>query len=323
MVSLFVTSLSSSAGKTAICTGITKQLQEKGKKIGYLRPVIGAPPTGGDALFMKETFGLQEPLETLCPAFTNENQFNAGIKKAFDAVTAGKDVVIIESANAGVARTLGAKVILVATYADLTDSKLANAYKAYGQQGIGVVINKVPMSRLDEIRDTAKANFNKAGVPIIGILPEDRTLMTFTVAELAKALDGEILNNVEQTSVLPVSFMLGAMTVDSGLPYFNRMADKVAIIRSERPDMQMVALETSTRAVVVTGTTPVIPNVYHHAESQKVPFIRTKLGCAGVAGRIEDALVKTRFHQKGKVVRVSELMAQGFDFAGMAKAAGI
>lgn len=323
MASLLVTSLSSGAGKTALSTGIAKQFQAQGKKVGYLRPVIGAPPTGGDAFFMKEILGLLEPLETLCPAFTNENQFTAGIKQAFDAVAAGKDIIIIECASAGAARTLGAKVILIATYSDLTDSRLANAYRTYGQQGIGVVINKVPVSRIAGIRDTLKANFNKLGVPLTGVLPEDRLLMTFTIAELAKAIDGEILNNVAQIDALPVNFMLGAMTADSGLPYFNRMSDKVAILRSERPDMQMAALETSTRAVVVSGAAPLIPNVTKRAESQGVPFIRTKLDCASIAVHIEDTLVRARFHQKSKVARIAELMSQGFDFAALGKAVGV
>ncbi len=91
------------------------------------------------------------------------------------------------------------------------------------------------------------------------------------IAELVKLIDGQVLNSTEKTDELAGSIMLGAMTVDSALPYFNRMANKVAVIRSERPDMQMAALQTSTRALVVTGASPMIPQVQNLAEDKKVP----------------------------------------------------
>ncbi len=323
MVTIFVTSLSGGAGKTAICAGIGKQLISQGKKVGYLRPLIGAPPADGDAFFMKEIMSLQEPLDALCPAFTNENQLTANFKKAFDAVAGGKDVVLIEGTIASIARAVSAKVIIVATYAEMTDGKVTAAYKSFGQQMAGVVVNKVPVSQLNRVRGEATATFGKSGVTVLGILPEDRALMTFSLAELVKLIDGQVLNSTEKTDELAGSIMLGAMTVDSALPYFNRMANKVAVIRSERPDMQMAALQTSTRALVVTGASPMIPQVQNLAEDKKVPVITTKYDVATVTNRIEEGIVKTRFHQKSKVARMTELMAQGFNFQLLSKTAGV
>jgi BioD-like phosphotransacetylase family protein len=322
VVTLLVTSLSSGAGKTAVCTGIARYLAEKGKKVGYLRPSVGAPAAGGDAAFMKEILGLQEPLETISPAFAGEAQFNAGIKNAFEAMAAGKDVMLVEGAVA-MAKALNAMVLFVATFNEMANPSLASTCKSLGKQCAGVVINKVPPKALADVKASAENNLSQTGVTVIGILPEDRALMTLSVAELAKAIDGEILNDPENTDALAENFMLGAMTVDSGLTYFGRMANKVAILRSERPDMQQAALETSTRAVVVTGTTKIIPPVQVRADSQKVPFIRTGLDCASVAGKIEETLLKVRFNQKNKAPRVSELMTAGFDFGRLLKVAGI
>ena len=151
MVTLFVTSLSSGAGKTAICAGIGKYLIAQGKKVGYMRPLIGAPPSGADALFMKEVLSLQEPLEALCPALTNENQFTAGFKKAFDAIAGGKDVVIVEGSGAGIPRATSARVVMVITYDELQDAKVASVYKSFGQQAAGIAVNKVPASQLGRV----------------------------------------------------------------------------------------------------------------------------------------------------------------------------
>lgn len=322
MITLFVTSLSTGAGKTAIAAGIARQIADRGKKVGYLRPSIGATRADGDAAFMKDLLGLQESSDVLCPAFANDSQFNAGIKKAFDAVTPGKDAVIIECASAAAARTLGAKALLVATWAEAADPKLTAACKALGQQGIGVIINKVPASQVARVRGDVAANLKKSGVNVLGVLAEDRALLTFSIAELAQLIDGKVVNSPEMASGLAESFMLGAMTVDSGLPYMQLRGNKVAVVRSGRPDMAMAALDTSTRAIVLSGTAGMIPQVHHRAEDKGVPIITTALGCAAIAGRIEEAVLKTRFRQPAKLPRLLDLLSKGADMAALLKAAG-
>jgi len=311
VITLVVTSQSSGAGKTAVCAGIASRLQNQGKKVGYLRPVIGAPPTGGDAYFMKDILSLEEPLESLCPAFTNESMFDRDMKAAFDAVAVGKDVMIVESASASIAKSLEARILNISTYTEYTtrNNQLPVSVTG-GFESINgdALINKVPLSRMEAVRAAVKLNS-----PFVSVIHEDRALMTFTIAELARAIDGEILNDADKTDLLAENFMLGAMTIDSGVPYFHLMNNKVAIVRADRPDMQSAALQTSTRAIIVAGTAELEPLVQGRAQSKQIPFIRTRLDCAAVAGRIEDTLVKTRFHQKSKLPRLMEILQHGFD----------
>jgi BioD-like phosphotransacetylase family protein len=323
VVALFVTSLSSGAGKTAVCAGVGKHLADQGKKVGYMRPLIGAPPPGPDGLFMKEVLSLPESLEALCPSFTNESQFTAGFKKAFDAVAGGKDVVIIEGSGVVIPHAVSARVILVITYDELQDAKVTSTYMSFGQQVAGIVVNKVPVSQLPRVRNETEASFIKAGIILLGVLPEDRALVTFSIDELVKLIDGQVANNPEQTSELAANFMLGAMAVDSSLPYYSRLANKVAVVRGERLDMQLGALQTSTRAVVVTGNGPLVPLVQNRAEKKRIPLITTPYDVVTVTGRIEEAIVKTRFHQKSKMPRLMEIMAQGFNFQLLSRIAGV
>lgn len=322
MVAVYVTSISSGAGKTAICASIARHLAGQGKKVGYMRAVIGGP-ANGDGMFMKDVLSLPEAPELISPAFASESQLMAGFKKSLDTVGAGKDVVLIEGSGAAIARASGAKAVIVAAYSDLADSKLAEVYKSFGSQAAGVVINKVPVKELAGVRKNVTDGFSKVGIPLLGFIPEDRALLTFTIAELVKAIDGQVVNNPEKTGELALGLMLGAMTVDSALPYYNLIKDKVAIIRSERPDMQNAALETSTRAIVITGEVPIIPQIRNRAVQKNIPLITTTYDVATTAGKVEDALVKTRFHQKGKLPRLDEITAQAFDFAGFRKTVGL
>jgi len=323
VVTIFVASLSHGAGKTAICAGLGKYLINHGKKVGYLSPTIGSDNNKADASFMKEVLALPESLDFICPNFENENQLAANIKKLIEVVSGGKDIVLVESSNAKAAREATAKVILVATHAELTDNKVIGVYKGYGQQAAGIVINKVPTSQLHDVWTDKAPSMREAGVNILGVLPEDRALLTFNLDELARLINGNFANATKKTEEIPTSFMLGAMTVDSGLPYFSRMSNKVAIVRGERPDMQMAALHTSTLAMVVTGEHAMIPQVKNLAEDKKVPVILTSYDCTTVANRIEENILKTRFHQKRKVDKILELMSKGFDFQLLSKTAGI
>ena len=77
--------------------------------------------------------------------------------------------------------------------------------------------------------------------------------ITITVGELAEVIGGKIINHQEKSGEPVENYMLGAMVVDSGLDYFNRKKNKAAIIRQERLDMQLAALETSTICLVLSG----------------------------------------------------------------------
>ncbi len=81
MKALYVTSVESYSGKTAFCLALGKQLQGKGVKLGYLKPLSTQPwrlPDGTladeDAAFVRTTLGLDAEPGTLSPVIvTDEN----------------------------------------------------------------------------------------------------------------------------------------------------------------------------------------------------------------------------------------------------------
>ncbi len=138
-------------------------------------------------------------------------------------------------------------------------------------------MNKVPQSQLKRVKEEATAQFGAAGIKVLGVIPENRVLLAITVGELAECIQGKILNNAEKSGELVENYMLGAMVVDSGLDYFGRKSNKAAIIRQDRPDMQLAALETPTKCLVLSGSNqPPIYNVLNKAESKGIPIITTE-----------------------------------------------
>lgn len=332
MVALYVTSLDRAVGKTLVGAGLGKHLLGNGKKVGFLKPLIAeaeSPPVEGadsDAEFMKQILALEEPVEALCPVVSNKDNLASGIKEAYGKVSQGKDIVIIEGIGKSspayfkMVDALDAKVLIVEGYSDgLPTARLISSGGEWGEYLLGAVLNKVPGSQLEHV----SSEVSKAGINILGVLPEDRALFTLTVGELAEHVHGEILNNAEMSGELVENIMLGAMTVDPGPAYFGRKANKAVIVRGERPDMQLAALETPTRCLVISGDTAPIPSVRYNAEHKKVPIILTRGDVTAAVSSIEDALGKTRFNQESKLPRLIEIMEQHFNFPAVYKGLGL
>jgi len=337
LVALYVVSAEEAVGKTTICAGIGKKLLGDGKKVGFFKPVIGdkksAEGDDSDALFMKQILDLPESVDALCPLISGEGAPVNKIKEAYAKASRCKDVVIVEGMcgqslddNQGklsyeIADALKARVITVESYS--SREKFINSYKGFGGNLLGVILNKVPGSQLKCVCDEVTSRFSGAGINVLGVLPEDRTLVALTIGELSDYVQGEILNNAEKSAELVENFMVGAMCVDSGLEYFGRKPNKAVVVRDDRPDMQLAALETSTKCLVISGSAAPIHSVRYRAEDKGIPIILTKSDTGTIVESIEDALVKARFNQEKKLLKLIEIMEQHLDFQAINRGLGL
>ena len=323
MTALYITSLEGAAGKTTVGAGLGKHLMASGNKVGFLKLLTtdaeGSPAgnADSDAVFMKRILALKEPIEVLCLVISRQDNLVSDIKEAYAKVAKGKDVVIVEGAGGRdtaytkIVDALDTRVVVVAGYSDeLSMASLATDSKDCGAHLLGVVLNKVPKNHLERVAGQVSGS----GVSILGVLPEDRALFALTVGELAEHVHGKILNGTDRSGELVENIMLGAMTVDHGPEYFGRKDNKAVIVRGERPDMQLAALETPTTCLVISGDTEPISSVVYGAESQKVPIIITRDDIVATVTDIENALGKTRFNQESKVARLTDIMERYFNF---------
>ena len=308
MAVLYIISEEEGAGKTLVCAGLGKYLQGSGRKVGFIKALRGS--VDGDAAFMKRVLDLPEGTDSLEVPGDDVNR----VREACEKVSQGRDVVIVEGMlgqNAGeTARALGARVIIVEPYSG-QEARSIEGYKGFGDSLLGVVVNKVPASRLERAREEVSARFSKAGIGFLGVLPEDRVLFAVTVGELAEGVQGRMLNNTDKSAELVENFMLGAMVVDSGLDYFGRKSRKAAIVRQDRPDMALAALETPTSCLVLVGSKePPVYNVSDKAKNRGIPIISTGITAVEVIGGIEDTLNNGKIHQEKKLPKINEIIKQ-------------
>ena len=103
------------------------------------------------------------------------------------------------------------------------------------------------------------------------------------------------------------------MDVDSALGYFRRTPNKAVITGAHRSDIQLAALETSTRCIILTGGLTTNNVVIGKAQSKGIPIISVMDDTFTTIDKIEGSMGKTNIREKRKVERVKELMDREFD----------
>ncbi len=346
MIPLYISSTAPYSGKSALCVGLGRRFQKDGYQIGYMRPVTTTKTCIGDCVVDKEaemmlqTLDLQDPIKSIWPVcFDAANvesvlrgegtDYRKLIQQAFAEVSKDKDVVLLEGGSRcvqGLAAGLScqeisamvkAKVLVVDKY-DVATALVVDDLLAYkmrlGKKMIGAVLNAVPRHRLDFVNQLVVPFLEEHGVPVYAVLPLDRIFSSVTVGELAEALQGEIICRPDLDSNLVENLMVGAMNVDSALHYFRRKLNLGVITGGDRPDIQLAALETSTRALILTGNMRPSPLIMSRAEEAGVAIILVKHDTMTTVQRAEEVFEKTRFHQEQKIARFEQMLSERFKF---------
>jgi hypothetical protein len=345
MAALYVTSTQTFSGKSAFCVGIALQLRRDGFKIGYMKPLItgvrlAAGLTDEDAEFFQNSFGLSEPLEDMIPVGlgprtvqailegVDRTDYPAKLRAAYGRISAGCDVVIMEGGcnlqegflvdlpAPRVASMLSAKVLVVVKYSDELQvlEDVLGARPLLGDLLIGAVLNAIPRQQMPFVQETVKPALEARGIPVLAVLPQERLLLSVSVGDLVEFLSGKVLCCTDKMDELVEHLMVGAMGVDSALSYFRRKPNKAVITGGDRPDIQLAALETSTKCVILTGNLRPSPIILARAEEVGVPMIVVLHDTITTVEVIERFFGKTRFHLEKKVHRFEEMLGDRFDF---------
>jgi BioD-like phosphotransacetylase family protein len=354
MSTLYITSTETFSGKTALCVGLAKRFQRDGLGVGYMKPVstgsrLAAGLVDEDAEFFKQTLNLPDSLEDMVPVGIGprtveailrgeeKTDFSSRLQSAFGRIAKGRDVVVLEGGGnlrqgyliglptTQVGDLLEARELVVVKYDDdlqiLDDALTAQVW--LGNSLIGVVLNVIPRQRMPFVQEDVKPALELRGVPVLAVLPQERLLLSISVGELAEFLSGTILCRPDKVDELVEHLMVGAMSVDSALTYFRRKPNKAVITGGDRPDIQLAALETSTKCLILTGNLRPSPIILGRAEEVGVPMILVRQDTLSAVEVIERFFGKTRFHLEKKVERFEEMLEDRFDLERLYQALGL
>lgn len=353
MPAIHVTSTATFAGKTAVCVGLGRRFISDGLRIGYIKAVtralklVDGQDVDEDAAFIKDSFALPESLEVITPiTLTPEveervlrgldaTDFLQRIRVAYETISHERDIVMLEagtSFNEGyliglptpmLSDLLATRELVVARYSDYCLDDILAIQSLLGPSMLGIVINAVPRPKMHFLNTIVRPYLEGRGIAVLGILPHEQLLQSVSVRDLAEVLNGEMLCCGDAADELVENLMVGAMSVESALPYFRRKPNKAVITGGDRPDIQLAALETSTRCLVLTGNLHPSQVILERAAEVRVPIILVTHDTLTTVQIIEGSFGKTRFHQHKKIERFVQLFEQGFDFTRLYSELGI
>jgi len=348
MRSIYLVSSHEYAGKTLLGIALAKRFLDKGVRVGFFKP-IGALPVlvedthiDEDVLFIKETLGLAEPAELLCPLTLSDEFLHSHLKEeisglkariteAFHQVAQGKDLILVSGAGQAlsrgallglsgpeVAELLDLKVLLIGDAESLLDLEAVSATaSAFGERLAGTILNRVPEDRLRFIRQEVIPHLQTKGLRILGALPMDTLLHSISVKELAESLGAKVLCAEERLGELVEHFIIGAMTLESALVRFRQMERKAVITGGDRAEIMIAALQTPTVCLILTGDLLPSPAVRARAAELGVPVLLVGQDTISTVEKIERLMAGLRVREPRKLARAKELVETCLDLTAL------
>jgi len=346
---VFIAATRQNDGKTTASLGLIAALQQHFPRVGYIKPVgqrfveIEEQKIDEDTVLMDSVYSLNCPLVDMSPIavepdFTrkylqssNNEALVKKIQKAFDRVAWEKDFVLCEGSghagvgsvfdlsNAQVAKTLGAKVIIVSQGGigkPIDEVSLNQAlFEKEGVEIIGVILNKVHSEKIDYIMDFARRGLKRKGLDLLGVIPHQRILSSPTIELIREELNAEVLNRPANLRGLVDDVVVGAMGAHNAMDYFK--PGVLLITPGDREDIVLAACTTlegqngeKMAGIVLTGNLRPSSNVFNVIRAMPIPVLLATQDSYEVASIVHDLTVKTRPSDAEKISLIRDLVAK-------------
>ncbi|BDC36560.1 MAG: phosphotransacetylase family protein [Candidatus Methanoliparum thermophilum] len=351
MHNICVASTINQGGKTFFCVGIGQILREKGYNIGFMKPIGGnvvnieGKSIENDVKKFKELFNLKDDYDEMNPVLITETDFinilkggdiklTEKIKGSFDRIKNDKDIVIIEGFEdifsillfgirpEKLAEITDSKIILLVNYNQYVAGKILEfSSRIDDDKLIGIVINNVPISLVDMVKQLMIPFLKRKNAKILGFIPRTELLRYVTPLEIAENFGGKIICGETNADEPIYNFIIGAMTYENALKYFRRVKDKAVITGGDRAEIQIAALETPTKALLLTGNLYPGPGVISRAEERKIPIIILPDDTITVVDKIEEMMdISVNLMDRRRIENLKRLLEENIDLDTIYKA---
>ena len=350
MIPLLFTSNQPFSGKSSLCVGIGSVLRDMGLKVGYMKPVgtlpvkVGDIITDEDAHYISKIFSMKDDLADISPVILSEDSyinclkdiklssnFLEKISKAFNNIKQDKDVVLLEGAKSiedglflgissrDICKKIKAKTIVIFKYCpEIVDQVLF--YKEYFNNNFGgIIINLIPEESIGYLKDFILPFLSNKKINVFGCVTSDKVLSSVSIKEMARHLDGKVLSAKDNVDELVETFMLGAMGQEQALKFFRMKANKAVITGGDRADIQLAALETNTRCLILTGNFQPSSVVLGRAEEIGVPIILVKYDTLTTVEKLNVIIDHSGFHEFKKIDKIIQITKEFIDIEGLLK----
>ncbi|WP_461208778.1 phosphotransacetylase family protein [Desulfocurvus sp. DL9XJH121] len=353
MAGIYIGSTSGFSGKNMVVMGLGLKLQKDGLNVGYMKPV-GAMPSeidgtawDEDAYFVQEILGLKNKADDVTPVLVTQDfkvkafsgqcgNLMGDIKAAYETVSAGTDATIVAGSGSmysgkycsvdgiSVAKALGLKVMVIDRFQEeLKYDYLMVMKEVLGDDLMGVVLNDIPPSFMDEVETMLRPCLERMGVRVLGVIPKDPLMGAIKVSDLAERLGGKVISAHAKADKVVENFLIGTMQVENFMTHFRKNRNSAVIVGGDRSDVQLVALEGSCPCLVLTGN--LYPNdiILTRSEVLEVPIVIVREDTYSVAKKMETILSRHKLRDVIKIRQGAQLVSANIDYEFIKKELGL
>jgi BioD-like phosphotransacetylase family protein len=315
---LYIGSTGDHAGHSLITWAIARRLMEKGIHVGFFKP-FGTHPTRAkgfwadrDVLLFKDVLNLEGPLDRICPYLDSEEAWRQkaademlkDLKSLAKKLSAGKDILIIIGSkhiflddasypvtDISLTAELKADFVLVNRYRNSSKSiySILSINSMLKERVKGIILNRVPPEKLEEIKEKLIPSFAKRGIPITTALPEDPALSFRSLREIIEVLNGDVLWGKESLEQPVGGMTVGSLELAGELHLFKRVYNKLILLKPPSPDtdIENPAVHRSIAGIVLTGGRNPAPQILQAAKDAGIPLLLVKSDTFGALERLE------------------------------------
>jgi len=353
---IFVAATRQNDGKTTTSLGLFGALRALGHNVSYIKPVAqriveveNGVEVDEDTFLLNSIYDVRIPIAAMSPvavdsAFTRRYlddpkkmspHIMDTICRAFDRAAYEKEIIIVEgsghagvgsvfdSSNADNAKMLGAKVIIVASggIGKPVDEIAMNKalFDARGVKCIGTVLNKVIPEKADEIRKYTGRALERLGIPLLGMLPLEKSLSSPNISQIVQEINGTwLVPFVKGRSQRADHIIVGAMSAQR---IFDYVRERTLIITpGDREDLLFSLIAGSGTAecpkisgiILTNGMTPA-PRLLSMLQQVGIPVVLTDRECFETTRKINRMIVKTQPGDSDKVSTIESLIQKNID----------
>jgi len=348
---IYVAATSQHVGKTTSTLGIVDQFKKMGINVGYAKPVgqqfldLGNLKVDKDIILFSVLLGFEMSPEIHSPVILGKGaterfidqpenyDYPERIINANTILNDTYDLTVYEGTghpgvgsvtgvnNAKVAKMLDAGVIMVVEggIGNTIDrfQMTTSLFREEGVPIIGVLINKVIKEKLDKVTHYVGKWLEDNNIPLLGVIPYDKTLAYPLMETINKKIKGKVCYNEDKLDNRVSQIISGTM-----IDYKNMkrpedlllLADTKQITKAvDRIKMMeyMLKLDNSPLSgIVLTGEGKIDEETTEYVNKNRIPVIHTALDTYSSVIKISKIEVKINRHTPWKVQKAIELIGK-------------
>lgn len=265
MKKIFIAATGQHKGKTTCTLGIAANLKAQGNSVGYCKPVgqqhltINGKLADKDAVLFGSTLNFDVRPELHSPVILasgvtsqfiedpGQFHFTDDILYAARQLESEHDVIVYEGtghpgvgsiinhSNAQVARLLDSEaVVVVEGGIGKTVDRLNMGLALFREANVpikGIIVNKVHVDKYDRVKSMLQKQFEKMGLPLLGVLPYDKSMGFPIMSTIRKALKAKVLFNKEQLNKRVAEILAGSLIEIDEFTYLDNL---LLVVNSSR-----------------------------------------------------------------------------------------